>query len=226
MNYWTDECLPRPMNGLKEPFAGRTDRDSGRKLSPFIVLSIVVHLVIASLLLSATFNRPSSAPMPAGLEVRLEAPKAQQDEDAARRKVVESEKSKPATEAKTKPKLRKRRSSKRPQKPRVAEISTPTLPDAPGFEYPYYLNMLRSKLSDAWLYPAASGKKVLRAKVAFRINRNGRADRVRLQESSKSQVFDRSALRAVEAAAPFPPLPDGYKKETLGTLFVAFEYHK
>ncbi len=166
--------------------------------------------------------------------MRLEAPEAQRDEDAAKRTLVESEKSmpkplsKPATEAKTKPKSTKPASRERPKKPRVAEVSTPTLPDAPGFEYPYYLNMLRGKLSDAWLYPAeaASGKEVLRAKVAFRINRNGRADHVRLQETSKSQVFDRSALRAVEAAAPFPPLPDGYKKETLGTLFVTFEYHK
>ncbi len=220
------------MNGLKDPFAGRTDRYSGRKLSPFIVLSVVVHMVIASLLLSATFNRPSPGPMPASLKVRLEAPEAERDEDAAKRELVESEKSmpkplsKPAAEAKTKPKSTKPGSRERPQEPRVAEVSTPTLPDAPSFEYPYYLNMLRGKLSDAWLYPAASGKKVLRAKVAFRINRNGRADRVRLQESSKSQVFDRSVLRAVEAAAPFPPLPDGYKGETLGTLFVTFEYHK
>ena len=57
------------MNDLKDPFTGRADRDSGRKLSPFIVLSVVVHLVIASLLLSATFNRPSPAPMPASLKV-------------------------------------------------------------------------------------------------------------------------------------------------------------
>jgi len=220
------------MNDLKDPSTGRTDRDSGRKLSPFIVLSVVVHLVIASLLLSATFNKASSASMPASLKVRLESPEVQKDEDAARREVAKPEKAKPkqvsksAAEAKTRPKLRERRSGKRPPKSRVAEVSTPTLPDAPGFEYPYYLNMLRGKLSNAWLYPAASGKKVLRAKVAFCINRNGRADHVRLQESSKNEVFDRSALRAVEAAAPFPPLPDGIKKETLGTLFVTFEYHK
>ena len=141
---------------------------------------------------------------------------------------MESRKSEFAVEAKSKAQMRKRHSIKRPQKPKVAEVSTPMLPDVPAFEYPYYLSMLRGKLSDAWLYPAeaASGKKVLRAKVAFCINRDGRADHVRLDNSSKSEVFDRSALRAIEAAAPFPPLPDGYKRETLGTLFVTFEYHK
>jgi len=100
--------------------------------------------------------------------------------------------------------------------------------DGQHFEYPYYLNVLKSKLAEAWLYPsdAIAGKKALRAKVAFLIHRNGGIDQMRVEHSSKSPVFDRSVLRAVEAAAPFPPLPDGYKEETLGALFVTFEYHK
>jgi len=242
------------MNGLEGPLAGRTDPDSGKKRSPYVALAVVVHLVFASLLLSATFKGPSAAPPPASLKVRLESSAKlgpvqervspqqetpeplgpQPDEAAAELKTVEPDASLPGEgsnsigEAESKPGPQLGPPREGPSEPRLAEVSTPMLPDAPGFEYPYYLNMLRSRLSDAWVYPAdaASGKEVLQATMAFRIRRDGSADQARLAESSESDIFDRSVLRAVESAAPFPPLPDGFKKETLGVLFVTFEYHK
>ena len=242
------------MNGLDAPLAGRTDPDFGKKRSPYVVLSVVVHLVFASLLLSATFKGPSAVSLPASLRVRLEAspklgpvqedaatpqgalepPEAQPDDAAAEWKTLEPDESVPGevsnsvAEAKSKPRPQLGPPREGPGEPSLAEVSTPMLPDAPGFEYPYYLNLLRGRLSDAWLYPAdaASGKEVLQATMAFRIRRDGSVDQARLEASSESDIFDRSVLRAVEAAAPFPPLPDGFKKETLGVLFVTFEYHK
>ncbi len=165
------------------------------------------------------------------MRVRLEArPVKPIEQDLMPRpeKSMETLAPKPAKKAKSKPKRRSRQAESPRKAPESAKVSTPTLPDVPGFEYPYYLNMLRAKLSAAWLYPteAGLGKKILRAKAAFHMTRDGGVDHVRLDKSSMNEVFDRSVLRALEAAAPFPPLPDGYKKEILGTLFVTFEYHR
>jgi len=221
----------RPLNDIGGPSEGRTDRDPGRRLPSYVVVSIVVHLVIASFLLSATLNRPSSSQAPKSLRVQLEErpiKPTEQDPIPRPEKSMERLAPKSSTKDRSKPKRQNRQAESPRKAPKSAKVSTPTLPDVPGFEYPYYLNMLRAKLSAAWLYPteAGLGKKVLRARAAFRITRDGGVDHVRLDKSSMSEVFDRSVLRAIEAAAPFPPLPDGYKKEILGTLFVTFEYHK
>ncbi|MBN1592451.1 MAG: TonB C-terminal domain-containing protein [Candidatus Coatesbacteria bacterium] len=216
-------------------------RESGKTLSAFIAVSVIVHLVIASFLLSATLNRANSSDQQVAMRVQLEAtpikqveqevvPVPEEPEALPEPKVEEAKKAElPPKESKKadKPSSSKSESNSQPKEaPKSAQVSTPTLPDVPGFEYPYYLNMLRAKLSAAWLYPSPVDlkKKVLRAEAAFSINRNGCVCGVRLGKSSKNQVFDRSVLRAVEAAAPFPPLPDGYEKEILGTLFVTFEY--
>ena len=233
------------MNDIGAPSEGRTDRDPGGRLPSYVAVSIVVHLVIASLLLSATLNRPSSPLALRSLRVQLEAspvkpieqdvaPCPEKSEQAAKLKAKEPEKlmekqtPESSKKAKSKPKRKSGRAEEPHKAPKSAEVSTPTLPDVLGFEYPYYLNMLRAKLSAAWLYPtdAAFGKRMLRAKAAFGITRDGGVDHVRLDKSSMNEVFDRSVLRAVGAAAPFPPLPDGYKKEILGTLFITFEYHR
>jgi len=207
----------------------------------FFALSVVVHLTVASLLLSATLSRRHCAPVPSELRVRL-APAGvhQQDEEPAEMlpKSSEPERTQAAKETESKHTpilkssaesgLQNARPTPHPITHKAARVSTPMRLDGQHFEYPYYLNVLKSKLAEAWLYPsdAIAGKKALRAKVAFLIHRNGGIDQMRVEHSSKSPVFDRSVLRAVEAAAPFPPLPDGYKEETLGALFVTFEYHK
>ncbi len=207
----------------------------------FFALSLVVHLTVASLLLSATLSRHHCAPVPSELRVCLAPavvhqqdvtpaempPKSPEPDGTQAAKETES---KHATELKSsdKSELLNARPTPQPTNHKAARISTPMRLDGQRFEFPYYLNVLKSKLAEAWLYPsdAIAGKKALRAKVAFLIHRNGGIDQMRVEHSSKSPVFDRSVLRAVEAAAPFPPLPDGYKEETLGALFVTFEYHK
>jgi TonB family protein len=49
--------------------------------------------------------------------------------------------------------------------------------------------------------------------VGVRIADNGRLMDASVDESSGDQVFDRSAIRAVFQAAPFPPIPSELKEK-------------
>ena len=49
--------------------------------------------------------------------------------------------------------------------------------------------------------------------------RDGTVQDVRDETSSGNEYFDRSAVRAVKSASPFPPLPRGFQDEFLGIHF-------
>ena len=61
---------------------------------------------------------------------------------------------------------------------------------------------------------------MLRSTVYFRIARNGRVSDVKVAQESGNFLFDQAAHRAVEASAPFPPLPEEYDGDYLGVYFV------
>ena len=85
----------------------------------------------------------------------------------------------------------------------------------PNFTYGYYLDRVTAIIRQNWTRPAV-GAEIKQTLFNFRIQRNGTITGLRLVESSGSEVFDRAAQRAVIAASPLPPLPKGYKKESLG----------
>jgi len=60
-----------------------------------------------------------------------------------------------------------------------------------------------------------------RAMVRFRITSAGRLEAIELEESSGVPSFDRSALRALYAANPLPPLPPAYGKPSV-TVHLTF----
>jgi len=91
------------------------------------------------------------------------------------------------------------------------------------FPYNYYLEILRTKIAQAWKVPPGSvapGRKAT-ALVTFRIQRNGKVSRSSLVEPSGSADFDRSALRAIidADAQPIPPLPPAFGGEYLVVNF-------
>lgn len=98
--------------------------------------------------------------------------------------------------------------------------------DSSDFHFLYYLNIIREKVSGSWIPPAGaltrsegeSGGSA-RAVIQFRILPNGDVISVGLEESSGVSLLDSSALRAIRAAAPFPPLPYEYAGENLGVHF-------
>ncbi len=85
----------------------------------------------------------------------------------------------------------------------------------PNFTYGYYLNQVVGQISQNWSRPPV-GSEIKQALFHFRIERNGTIMDLRLVESSKSDSFDQTAERAIEASSPLPPLPKSYKKSSLG----------
>jgi len=85
--------------------------------------------------------------------------------------------------------------------------------DMNNFPYPWYLSQVRQMLWAAWQkrMPAESGEGV----VMFSIMRNGSFTDLRMESSSGDNNFDRAAVEAVQAAAPFPALPSDFRESFL-----------
>ena len=93
--------------------------------------------------------------------------------------------------------------------------------DTANFKYAYYTNTIVRSIGRRWQWSESYGK--LRAVVYFKILRDGSTEGLRIKDSSGDDGFDQNALRAVQRASPFAPLPEGYLGETLGVYF-EFKY--
>ncbi len=87
------------------------------------------------------------------------------------------------------------------------------------FPFSYYLNRVLALIEGNWFRPPASAGTVCQVRCV--IARSGRLAEAGLESASASPAFDRAALRAVYAAAPFPPLPEGFGGTDL-TLHLEF----
>jgi len=85
--------------------------------------------------------------------------------------------------------------------------------DLSAFPYPWYLARLRSQLWNAWA--ARDPRTGAVCIVSFLIASNGEISGVWVSQRSGDSDFDYAALSAVNAAAPFPPLPEDYREATL-----------
>lgn len=90
--------------------------------------------------------------------------------------------------------------------------------DNPAFTYDYYLDRMLALIEARWQRPRTDRR--TEALVRFRIGRGGRVTELELLETSGDDAFDLAALRAVEAAAPFPPLPASYRSDSLGIRLI------
>lgn len=84
----------------------------------------------------------------------------------------------------------------------------------PDFTYGYYLDRVAGTISSNWVRPPIAG--IESGVIYFKIHKDGSVTELAVRETSGSDDFDRAAMRAVEASAPLPPLPVGYKKDWLG----------
>ena len=87
----------------------------------------------------------------------------------------------------------------------------------PDFTYGYYLDRLLSLIDAQWQRPNMGEVKAV---VHFEIAKDGSISDLRVAESSGYNSFDFAAVRAVQSAAPFPPLPRGYKNDSLGVNLI------
>ncbi len=95
--------------------------------------------------------------------------------------------------------------------------SARTTVTASRFPYAWYLSIVQGKVKSNWRQPSSVlfGERELRAVVSFRIMRNGSVGPVTVRRSSGRATLDQSAAKAVQASAPFPPLPDDYRENHL-----------
>ncbi len=97
-----------------------------------------------------------------------------------------------------------------------SEYSKGIMLENKNFKYSYYTGAILKKIRRYW---QDSNINVLRTVVYFKIEKNGTVSKLKIFKSSKNSAFDKNALRAVELASPFPPLPDGYTENNLGVYF-------
>ncbi|MBI3581278.1 MAG: TonB family protein [Nitrospinae bacterium] len=93
--------------------------------------------------------------------------------------------------------------------------------DIQKFPYDWYLGIMESKVFGNWdaLQVNMSALKNAKVVVLFSIDRSGKIVKSKIEESSDDAEIDKSALEAVGKSAPFAPLPEGYKEETLDVHF-------
>jgi TonB family protein len=96
-----------------------------------------------------------------------------------------------------------------------------------NFPYVWYLNTITERVSSNWFSslvdPGISGS--FQTIVYFRIQKSGQVVDVQIEQSSGLTPLDLSAVRAVKASAPFPPLPREYDEAYLG-IHLIFEHTK
>jgi TonB family protein len=93
--------------------------------------------------------------------------------------------------------------------------------DAAGFDSPYYLNIVFSKIRRGWDNPF-EGLDTVSCIIYFVIDRSGRISDSAIENSSGMPAYDQAALRAVLGSKP-PPLPNQFGSEELG-IHLEFRY--
>jgi TonB family protein len=96
-----------------------------------------------------------------------------------------------------------------------------------NFPYTYYLDIITDRVSSNWFSslvdPGVSGS--FQTVIYFRIEKIGQVSDIKIEQSSGVTPLDLSAVRAIKASAPFPPLPREYEDAYLG-IHLIFEHSK
>ena len=92
--------------------------------------------------------------------------------------------------------------------------------------YVTYFTKIKQLIESHWEYPEVALRYGLQGRLAlqFMIGANGQLEQLQLVRSSGSQVLDEEAVRAIKAAAPFPPIPPWIKPNPL-FISASMEYH-
>lgn len=80
-----------------------------------------------------------------------------------------------------------------------------------------YLNKLKQRVQQQWLPGMSQSNR--RTVLNFTINRSGEVNNLNIVQTSGFRVTDEVALNAIQRAAPFAPLPTGYRKNYIDIEF-------
>ena len=96
-----------------------------------------------------------------------------------------------------------------------------------SFPYTYYLQIIIDRVSSNWFTAIHSldYSGDYQSIISFRILRNGQITDLKITQPSNLPALDLTARRAVELAAPFPPLPRDFEGEYL-IIHLIFERSK
>ena len=81
-----------------------------------------------------------------------------------------------------------------------------------GLKLSPYIGLVRDKIQQNWNPPP--GVAAVKAKVEFTVLRSGRVGDTKLLASSGNFYFDQAAMRAILMSSPFPPMPEGFYKDS------------
>ena len=88
------------------------------------------------------------------------------------------------------------------------------------FPFAWYLRQVEGKISERWEGRAQDGSQ---PHVVFEIGRDGKVRALAVEKSSGNPLYDQAALRAINDAMPFPPLPQDFKEPFL-RIHLGFNY--
>jgi TonB family protein len=91
--------------------------------------------------------------------------------------------------------------------PNGSVIRRPNISAQADVDFGPYMSDLQKRIKSAWLPPKGCESK--RVIVVFKVHRDGALSNQRISHSSGVAVADQAALKALESAAPFRPLPAG-----------------
>ncbi|WP_375471426.1 TonB family protein [uncultured Nostoc sp.] len=80
-----------------------------------------------------------------------------------------------------------------------------------------YLNKLKQRVQQQWLPGMSQSNR--RTVLNFTINRSGEVNNLNIVQTSGFRVTDEVAMNAIQRAAPFAPLPTGYRKNYIDIEF-------
>jgi len=96
----------------------------------------------------------------------------------------------------------------------VSSTSPPRVAEPIEYNGPCnYLGCLNRKVRNLWLPPKTAQKLI--TKVVFTIARDGKLSNAHVTKPSGNAAADAAAVKAVEMASPFFPLPEGCRPETV-----------
>jgi TonB family protein len=98
--------------------------------------------------------------------------------------------------------------------------------DTPEPKFQDYFNQVRERIKSKWIYPYEASSRGIEGElqIEFGIAKSGELQFIERRRSSGVEILDDYAMRAVQLASPFPPVPDAISKGGL-PINGSFRYH-